>query len=89
MTMRHVCNNRGKKYDGNVLNADDPLTNENLKENIINHISASVSFPRDEFLNLKDIIIKKIRDENTILQRMCKSLADKVTHLVENLNSLD
>ena len=60
-----------------------------MEENIINHINASVSSLRDEFLNLKDIVIKRLQDENTRLQSKCKSLEDKVTSLEENLNSLD
>ena len=86
--MTHNCNNRGKKH-GNVSNDDDALTNTKLEENIINHINASVSSLRDEFLNLKDIVIKRLQDENMRLQNKCKSLEDKVTNLEENLNSLD
>ena len=86
--MTHDYNTRGKKH-GNVSNDDDPLTNTKLEENIINHINASVSSLRDEFLNLKDIVIKRLQDENTHLQSKCKSLEDKVTSLEKNLNSLD
>ena len=86
--MTHDYNTRGKKY-GNASNDYDPLTNTKLEENIINHINASVSSLRDEFLNLKDIVIKRLQDENTRLQNKCKSLEDKVTNLEENLNSLD
>ena len=60
--MTHDYNTRGKKH-GNVLNDDDPLTNTKLEENIINHINASVSSLRDEFLNLKAIVIKRLQDE--------------------------
>lgn len=86
--MAHDYNTRGKERYGNSSIDDDPLANAKFEENITYHIDASERSLRDEFLNLKDIIIKKIQDENTILQSMCKSLADKVTHLVENLNSL-
>ena len=85
--MTHVYNTRGKKH-GNASNDDDPLTNTKLEENI-NHINASGSSLRDEFLNLKDIIIKTLQDENTRLQSKCQSLEDKVTCLEVNLNSLD
>ena len=85
--MTHDYNTRGKKH-GNGSNDDDPLTNTKLEENI-NHINASVSSLRDEFLNLKDIVIKRLQDENTRLESKCKSLEDKVTSLEENLNSLD
>ena len=60
--MTHDYNTRGKKH-GNVLNDDDPLTNTKLEENIINHKNASVSSLRDEFLNLKAIVIKRLQDE--------------------------
>ena len=86
--MAHDYNTRGKKH-GNASNDDDPLTNAKLEENIINHINASVQSLRDEFLNLKNIIIKRLQDENTCLQSKCNSLEDKVTHLEENLNSLN
>ena len=86
--MTHDYNTRGKKH-GNVLNDDDPLTNTKLEENIINHINASVSSLRDEFPNLKAIVIKRLQDENIRLQSNRKSLEDKVTSLEENLNSLN
>ena len=76
--MTHNCNTRGKKH-GNASNDDDALPNTKLEENIINHINASVSSLKDEFLNLKDIVIKRLQDENTCLQNKCKSLEDKVT----------
>ena len=85
--MTHVYNTRGKKH-GNTSNDDDPLTNTKLEENI-NHINTSVSSLRDEFLNLKGIIIKRQPDENTCLYSKHESLEDKVTPLEENLNSLD
>ena len=62
---------RGKKH-GNVSNDDDLLTNTKLTENIINHINVSVSSLRDEFLDLKDIVIKRLHDENTHLQSKSK-----------------
>ena len=77
-----------RKKHGNDSDDDDPLTNTKLKENIINHINASVSYLRNEFLNLKDIVIKRLHDKHTGLQRECKSLEDKFTRLEEDLNSL-
>ena len=62
---------RGKKH-GNDSNNDDPLTIGKLEENIINHINASVSSLRDEFLNLKDIVVKTLQDKSTRLQSKCK-----------------
>ena len=85
--MTHNYYTRGTKH-GNASNDDDPLTNTKLEENI-NHINTSVSSLRDEFLNLKGIIIKRQQDENTCLYSKHESLEDKVTPLEENLNSLD
>ena len=59
--MTHDYNTRGK----NASNNDDPLTNTKLEENI-NHVNASVSSLRDGVLNLKDIIIKRLQDENKV-----------------------
>ena len=87
-TTTHDYYTRGKKH-GNASNYDDPLTNAKLKENIINHINVDISSLRDGFLTLKDIVIKRLQDENTRLQSKCKSLKYKVTRLEDNLNSLD
>ena len=86
--MTHDYNSREKKH-GNGSNDDDSLTNTKLEENIMNHINATVGSIRYEFLNLKDIVIKRLQDENSHLQSKCKSLEDKVTSLEENLNSHD
>ena len=60
-----------------------------MEENIINHINADIRSLRDGFLTLKDIVIKRLQDENTCLQSKCKSLKYKVTRVEDNLNSLD
>ena len=87
-TTTHDYYTREKKH-GNASNYDDPLTNAKLEENIINHINADISSLRDGFLTLKNIVIKRLQDENTRLQSKCKSLKYKVTRLEDNLNSLD
>ena len=76
----HDSYTRGKKHVNDSNDDDDPLTNTKLEENIY-HINTSVSSLRDEFLNLKDIIIKRLQDENNSLQSKCESLEDKVTRL--------
>ena len=86
--MAHDYYTRGKKH-GNASNYDDPLTNAKLEENIIDHINADISSLRDGFLTLKDIVIKRLQEENTRLQSKCKSLKYNVTRLENNLNSLD
>ena len=60
-----------------------------MEENIINHINVSVSSLRYEFINLKNIVIKRLQDKNARLQSKCKSLEDKVTKSEETLNSLN
>ena len=57
--MTHNYNTREKKH-GNASNDDDPLTNTKLEESTINHINASVSYLRDEFRNLKDMVFKRL-----------------------------
>ena len=65
--MAHDYNTRGKERYGNSLIDDDPLANAKFEENITYHIDASERSLRDEFLNLKDIVIKRLQDENTRL----------------------
>ena len=65
----HDYYTRGKKHV-NDSNDDDPLTNTKLEENISHKHQC-----------LKDIIIKRLQDENNSLQSKCESLEDKVTHL--------
>ena len=65
--MAHDYNTRGKERYGNSSIDDDPLANANFEENITYHIDASERSLRDEFLNLKDIVIKRLQDENTRL----------------------
>ena len=45
----------------------NPLANAKFEENITYHVDASERSLRDEFLNLKDIVIKRLQDENTRL----------------------
>ena len=63
--MAHDYNTRGKERYGNSSIDDDPLANAKFEENITYHIDASERSLRDEFLNLKDIVIKRLQDENT------------------------
>ena len=65
--MAHDYNTRGKERYGNSSTDDDPLANAKFEENITYHIDASERSLRDEFLNLKDIVIKRLQDENTRL----------------------
>ena len=65
--MAHDYNTRGKERYGNSSIDDDPLANAKFEENITYHIDASERSLRDEFLNLKDIVIKRLQDENTRL----------------------
>lgn len=63
--MAHDYNTRGKERYGNSSIDDDPLANAKFEENITYHIDASERSLRDEFLNLKDTVIKRLQDENT------------------------
>ena len=65
--MAHDYKTRGKERYGNSSIDDDPLANAKFEENITYHIDASERSLRDEFLNLKDIVIKRLQDENTRL----------------------
>ena len=65
--MAHDYNTRGKERYGNSSVDDDPLANAKFEENITYHIDTSERSLRDEFLNLKDIVIKRLQDENTRL----------------------
>ena len=65
--MAHDYNTRGKERYGNSSIDDDPLANAKFEENITYHIDVSERSLRDEFLNLKDIVIKRLQDENTRL----------------------
>ena len=65
--MAHDYNTRGKERYGNSSIDDDPLANAKFEENITYHIDASERSLRDEFLNLKDIVIKRLQDESTRL----------------------
>ena len=65
--MAHDYNTRGKERYGNSSIDDDPLANAKFEENITYHIDTSERSLRDEFLNLKDIVIKRLQDENTRL----------------------
>ena len=55
-----------------------------LEENIIN----CTNNLKEEIVNLKDIVIKRLQDENERLRVKCCTLENKVVILEQNLNSL-
>ena len=60
----------------------DPLLK--LEKNIIN----SVNNLKEEIVNVKDIVIKRLQDENEKLPAKCSTLENKVLSLEQNLNLL-
>ena len=44
---------------------------------------------KDEFLNMKDVIIKHLQDENELLCSRCSKLEDKVVSLESSVNQVE
>ena len=44
---------------------------------------------KDEFLNMKDVIIKGLQDENALLRSRCSKLEDKVVSLESSVNHIE
>ena len=68
MSITHDHNTRSKK----PLSFEDAM--EKMESNIIDQISslkADVNSMKDEFLDMKDIIIKHLQDENELLRARC------------------
>ena len=83
--MTHNYNTRHRHEsvsDSDNASNHDPLVK--LEENIINCINNL----KEEIVNLKDIIIKRLQDENEKLRAKCSTLENKVITLEQNLNSL-
>ena len=65
---------------------------EKMQNNIIDQISslkADVNSMKDEFLNMKDVIIKRLQDENELLRARCSKLEDKVVSLETSVNQVE
>ena len=42
-----------------------------------------------DFLNMKDVIIKRLQDENELLHSKCSKLEDKVVSLESSVNQVE
>ena len=42
-----------------------------------------------DFLNMKDVIIKRLQDENELLRSKCSKLEDKVVSLESSVNQVE
>ena len=83
--MRHDYNTRHRHEsvsEGDSAFNHDPLVR--LEENIINCINNL----KEKIINLKDIVIKRLQDENEKMRAKCSTLENKVVSLEQNLNSL-
>ena len=82
----HDHNTRSKKH----LSFEDAM--EKMESNILEQISSSkvdVRSMKDEFLNMKDVVIKRLQDENALLRSRCSKLEDKVVSLESLVNQVE
>ena len=82
----HDHNTRSKKH----LSFEDAM--EKMESNILEQISSSkvdVRSMKDEFLNMKDVVIKRLQDENALLRSRCSKLEDKVVSLESSVNQVE
>ena len=82
----HDHNTRSKKH----LSFEDAM--EKMESNILEQISSlkvDVRSMKDKFLNMKDVIIKCLQDENTLLRSRCSKLEDKVVSLESSVNQVE
>ena len=83
----HDYNTRGKKQEL-CSNQDDNLLAK-MEENILNNMNSKFVDLKNEISNLKDIIRKRLQDENQRLQEKCKKLEEKVINVESDVNSLN
>ena len=87
MSIIHDHNTRSKKQ----LSFEDAM--EKMESNILEQISSLKVYVRsmkDEFLNMKDVIIKRLQDENALLRSRCSKLEDKlVVSLKSSVNQVE
>ena len=75
MLIVHDHNTRSKKQ----LSFEDAL--EKIEGNVLEQIQMKY-----DFLNMKDVIIKRLQDENELLHSKCSKLEDKVVSLESSVN---
>ena len=86
MSFTHDHNTRSKK----PLSFEDAM--EKMENNIIDQISclkADVNSMKDEFLNMKEVIIKCLQDENELLRARCSKFEDKVVSLETSVKQVE
>ena len=44
---------------------------------------------KDEFLNMKDVIIKRLQEENELLRSRCSKLENKLVLLEQSVNQVE
>ena len=84
--MSHDHNTRSKKQ----LSLEDAL--EKMEGNILEQISnlnVEVKSMKDEFSNMKDVIIKRLQEENELLQSRCSELENKIVSLEQSNNQVE
>ena len=70
-----------------MLNQEDII--RKLEDNIISSITNSINGLSDEILNLKNIVIKRLREENEKLHDKYNKLGKRVLFLGKDINSLN
>ena len=78
----HEYNTRTKKGDFQEALA-------NLEQNITNSINWVKTQPEEEINNLKDVIIKRLQDENVILRDRCSKLEQRLVEFECSINNLE
>ena len=78
----HEYNTRAKKGDFQEAPA-------NLEQNITNSINSVKTELKEEINNLKDVIIKRLKDENVILRDRCSKLEQKLVEFEYSNNNLE
>ena len=84
--MSHDHNARSKKQ----LSLEDAL--EKMEGNILEQISnlnVEVKSMKDEFLDMKNVIIKRSQEENELLLSRCNKLENKVVSLEKSVDQVD
>ena len=82
----HDHNNRSKKH----LSIEDAM--EKMESNTLEQIlslKVDVRSMKDEFLNMKDVIIKHLQDENALLRSIWSKLEDKVASVESSVNQVE
>ena len=78
--MTHEYNIRGKK--------DIAVTTDLLKS-LVDNIICSITSLRDDFSSLKDVVIKRLQEDNAQLRTKCDCLERKVDVLQSSIDDLE